>query len=82
MARKLVSERELVEILNQRIHKFEECGPCELGGVMRLRGTDESGCNWSPPGLRSSGQPSEICAPIAARVVREAMAEFNLKDEQ
>jgi hypothetical protein len=48
---------------------------------MRLRGTDDTGCNWSPPYLRSSGQPSEVCLPFAQRVVAEAMNKFNLKSE-
>ena len=79
MSRQFVSEEWLHDYLNAEIHKYEECVPCEIGGIMRLRGTDESGCNWSSPGLRSSGQPSEVCLPIAQRVVAEAMNKFNLK---
>ena len=67
------------QYLNAEIHKYEECAPCQIEGIMRLRGTDESGCNWSGPGLRSSGQHSDVCLPIAERVVAEAMKKFNLK---
>ena len=79
MSRELVSEDWLRQHLNFELHKHEECAACEIGGIMRLRGTDETGCNWSPPRLRSSGQPSVVCLPIAERVVCEAMMKFNLK---
>ena len=79
--RQLVSEERLRDYLNTEIHKHEECAPCQIGGITRLRGTDESGCDWSPPRLRFSGQPSEVCLPIADRVVVEAMKKFNLKQK-
>jgi hypothetical protein len=81
MSRKFVDEKWFREYLNTEIHRYKECAPCQFGGIMRLRGTDESGCNWSPPYLRSSGQPSEVCLPVARRVVAEAIKKFNLKTE-
>lgn len=81
VSRQFVDEKWLRDYLNTEIHRHKECAPCQFGGIMRLRGTDESGCNWSPPYLRSSGQPSEVCLPIAQRVVAEAMKKFNLKAE-
>jgi hypothetical protein len=81
MSRQSVDEKWLLDYLNAEIHRHEECATCQFSGIMRLRGTDESGCNWSPPWLRSSGQPSEVCLPIAQRVVAEAMKKFNLKAE-
>jgi hypothetical protein len=81
MSRQIVDEKWLRDYLNTEIHRYKECTPCQFGGIMRLRGTDESGCNWSFPYLRSSGQPSEVCLPIAQRVVADAMKKFNLKAE-
>jgi len=81
MSRQFVAEKWLRDYLNTEIHRHKECAPCQFGGIMRLRGTDESGCNWSPPYLRSSGQLSGVCLPIAQRVVAEAMKKFNLKAE-
>lgn len=81
MRRQFVDEKWLREYLNTEIHRHKQCAPCQIGGIMQLRGTDESGCNWSPPCLRSSGQPSALCLPIAQRVVAEAMKKFNLKAE-
>lgn len=81
MSRQIVDEKWLRDYLNNEIHRYKECAPCQFGGIMRLRGADESGCNWSFPYLRSSGQPSEVCLPIARRVVTDAMKKFNLKAE-
>ncbi len=81
MTRQFVDEESLREYLNTEIQRHEECAPCQIHGIVRLRGTDESGCNWSHAYLRSSGQPSEVCLPIAQRVVAEAMEKFNLKSE-
>lgn len=78
-SRHLVTSEWLRNYLNTGIHRYEECAPCQFGRIMRLQETDESGCNWSPPYLRSSGQPSEVCLPIAQRVVAEAMKKFNIK---
>ncbi|MFZ3116456.1 MAG: hypothetical protein WA133_10575 [Syntrophales bacterium] len=79
MSKQFVDEEWLRSYLNTEIHRYEECAPCQFGGIMRLRGTDGSGCNWSSPYLRSSGQPSEVCLPFAQRVVAEAMKKFNLR---
>ena len=80
MNRRFVSETWLCDYLNDRIHRYEECEHCQFLGIVRLREFDESGCNWSPPHLRSSGQFSEVCLPIARNVVAEAMEKFNLKN--
>lgn len=79
MSRQLVSEKELRAWLDTGIQKQEECADCLFGVIMALRGTDDTGCNWSEPVLACSGQPTDICLPIARRVIAEARAQFNLK---
>ena len=81
MNRQLVDEEWLCNYLNTEILKHEECVDCNFSGIMMLRGTDESGCNWSFPYVSCSGKLSEVCSPIAQRVVAEAMKRFNLKTE-
>ena len=80
MARTVVSENELRKWLDAQIQKHEECAGCHFGGIMRLRRTDDTGCNWSDPVLTCSGQPARICVPIAAQVLAEARQKFNLAD--
>jgi hypothetical protein len=81
MNRQSVDEKWLLSYLNNEIHKLKECESCQFDGIMRLCGTDELGCNWSHAYFRSSGQPSEVCSPIAEHVVAEAKKKFNLKAE-
>jgi len=80
MTRKPVPEHDLRKWLDTRIQKHDECADCRFGGIIPLRGTDDSGCNWSAPLLRCSGQPAENCLPIAIRVLAEAREKFNLVD--
>lgn len=79
MNRKIVSEKELRAWMDAEIQKHDECADCRFGGIMPLQGTDDSGCNWSEPGLNCSGQPANICLPIARKVVAEARLRFNLE---
>ena len=80
MPRTVVSEQDLRNWLDTQIKKHEECADCHFGGIIRLRGSDDTGCNWSEPVLTCSGQPAKICVPIAAQVLAEARQKFNLVD--
>jgi hypothetical protein len=79
MQRTLVSPDELRDLLNAELRKYEECAACQFRGIMRLQGTDETGCNWSEPMLRSSGQPYQVCLPTAQKVIAAAREKYNLK---
>jgi hypothetical protein len=46
--RELVSNERLLEILNERLHKYDQCEECYFRGVViPLRHPDPEGCNWS-----------------------------------
>ena len=79
MARKEVTKQQLVKIINREIEKHEECKSCQVNGIVSLPETDKDGCNWAEPYISCSGTPAKICAPIAARVVANIKASFNLK---
>lgn len=80
MAREIVSEEDLLVWLNAELQKHDVCGQCRFTSVMRLRGTDAVGCNWSSPNLRCSGRPAAFCQPIANELVAQAQARFNLTE--
>lgn len=81
MDKQIVSEKELLGWLNAELSKHDECDDCRFTSIMRLRGTDADGCNWSPPNLRCSGRPFDPCAAIANELVVQAHARFNLAAE-
>jgi hypothetical protein len=80
MERMLVSEQELLRILNEELKKVEDSEGYRFGnGVLRLTDTDEDGCNWSTVYLRGSGVPVELMAATAARIVTEARKKYNIR---
>ena len=81
MDRQIVSEEELLGWLNAELSKHDDCDDCRFTSVMRLRGTDVDGCNWSSPNLRCSGRPVEPCTAIANELVAQAHARFSLAAE-
>lgn len=78
MAKNIISEDELRDWINAKMHEHDECQKCEVRGIMKLRELDESGCNWSYPTVRCSGQPADICKEIAGQIINEARSRFNL----
>lgn len=81
MERILVSEEELIEILNKELRKREDSeGYSFSPGVMRLRDKDKDGCNWSTSvKFRGSGVPVIAMADVAKWIVAEARKKYNLK---
>jgi hypothetical protein len=71
--RQLVTEKELIEILNNELHKRVDSKYYNFTSVLRLRDKDESGCNWSSSnvGLGASGVPAELIRGIPERIVAE-----------
>ena len=78
MARKKVTENELVAIINGELAKQEECAGCRVNGIVALREPDDEGCNWSEPYISCSGVPATACRPVAAQVVARTRTNFNL----
>ena len=80
MERKIVSEEELISILNGELSKFGECKDCQFYHVSKLQESDNDGCNWSSEVmLRCSGVPVKICQKFAHRIINEARKKYNLK---
>lgn len=82
MARQELTERELLAILNEQLSthdRHDTCAGCRFTSIARLRGTDETGCNWSHANLQCSGQPAAVCRPAADRVVSVAREKYNAK---
>lgn len=74
-----VSQDELLEWINLELSKYEECNDCRVTSVVRLKGEDENGCNWSSKNLNCSGIPADVCSPVANKVIAHAKMRFNLK---
>ncbi len=75
--REEVSEDELLTILNEELSKHAELRKCSFVSIQRSE-PDKKGCNWSA-GVRSSGVPHYISAPITGKIMAEARKKYNVK---
>ena len=80
MERLLVTEEELIGILNKELHKLESPEYYNfVGGIMRLKDPDKHGCNWSEAVIRASGTSVKPVLPLADRIIQDAKKKYNLR---
>ncbi len=82
----LVSEDELLAILNKELSRYDQCEGCNFNfPPVKLIHPDEAGCNWTTVGLYEAcggglfGGLSEICRPFAFSIVFDAKEKYNIK---
>lgn len=80
MSRKLVSQVELLDIINSALKSSDladgDCRECHVSGFYQLVEPDADGCNWELP---SYSGPKECVAAVMA-VVIPLRTKYNLKD--
>ncbi|MGD0661841.1 MAG: hypothetical protein ABSD38_27600 [Syntrophorhabdales bacterium] len=80
MERKLVTEEELIAVLNTELRKHDDSGRYSfMAGVVRLAEVDETECNWSDPYLQGGGVSVVLMAGVAENIVAEAKKKYNLR---
>lgn len=80
MARKLVSDEELLSWMNAELNKEGDFPDCRFEApIYWLKLPASNGCNWSIPHVRCSGTPASACRERASVVAAEAQTLFNLK---
>ncbi len=76
--RGILSEHDLVMLLNFELSAYDECADYRFTSVKAsLR--DETGSNWRGAHLESPGKASEAARGIARHVVDEVHEEYNLE---
>ena len=79
MERKLVSEKEILALLNVELKKTAQYENYFFDSIVRLRIDDRTGCNWAYANIKSSEGTSNSCPHDAEKIVNKARAEYNLK---
>jgi hypothetical protein len=79
LERKLVTEKELLSLLNTRLRQSGENEHCYFESLVRLRVDDRTGCNWAYANLKGLSGADTICPAAAEQIVTRARAEYNLK---
>lgn len=76
-ARDILSEHDLLMLLNFELSAYEECADCHFTAVKpSLR--DETGSNWRGAHLESGESMTETARSIARHVLDEVHEEYNL----
>ena len=91
MARQLIKEDRLLEILNGELVRYDACVECRFKTIVPLTEPDGAGCNWSHANLNCRGypaavsqtaslcQPSIVCQPIVTSVIADAKKKYNIR---
>lgn len=79
MERKVITETELIEWMNNELHKGEDFKDCKFTSVLKLADEDEIGCNWSDPNIRCSGTTATVCQERAAQIFSKAREMFSIE---
>lgn len=79
MKRTLITENDLISLLNKKLQEYEEFKKCKFESINKRKEYDSAGCNWYKANLRCSGVSIDSCLPIADRIVNEAKTKYNIK---
>ncbi len=78
-ARQVLSEHDVLTLLNFELSAYEECTECYFTAVKPAGAADESGCNWRGADVRVDGEASEAARRIAKAVVDEVRETYNVE---
>jgi hypothetical protein len=78
-ARHVLSEHDVLALLNFELAAYEECTDCHFTAVKPAGAADETGCNWRGADVRVDGEASEAARRIAKAVVDEVRETYNVE---
>lgn len=76
-AKQILSEHEVLDLLNFELSAYEECADCHFTAVEpTIR--DESGSNWRGARLQAGGEMTETARKIGRQVLDEVHETYNI----
>ena len=78
ITREVLSEHEVLMLLNYELSAYEECGKCHFTSVRRAEATDAAGCNLRGADLQAGDSATERARRITEHVVEEVRRKYNL----
>lgn len=75
--RDILSEHEVLMLLNFELSAYEECADCHFTAV-KPTPRDESGSNWRGAKLHADGELTEAARKITAQVLHEVHETYNI----
>lgn len=77
-ARQILSEHEVLDLLNFELSAYEECADCHFTAVNHsIR--DESGSNWHGAKLQADGEMTETAREITKQVLDEVHETYDIE---
>jgi len=76
--KEILSENELLMLLNFELSAYDECADCHFTSVKHTP-RDETGSNWRAARLESHDKVTEAERSIASHVIDEVHEEYNLE---
>ena len=77
-AKRILSEHEVLDLLNFELSAYEECADCHFTAVEpTIR--DESGSNWRGAKLQAEGEMTETARKIGRQVLDEVHETYNIE---
>jgi hypothetical protein len=77
-ARQILSEHDVLMLLNFELSAYEECADCHFTSVKPVI-RDESGSNWRGAGLQADGELTETARTISKQVLHEVHETYNIE---
>ena len=77
-ARQVLSEHEVLMLLNFELSAYDECTDCHFTSV-KTATRDESGSNWSGANLQVDAKATEAARGIARTVFDEVHEAYNVE---
>ena len=77
MDKQKVTREKLLKILNDELSKYDDCIDCHFTAISQ-HAPDSEGRNWFEYTIGCSGRPTELCVPIAAKIVSEMRNKYIL----
>jgi len=77
-AKQVLSEHDVLTLLNFELSAYEECADCHFTAVKPAKVADGTGCNWRAADLQVDGVVTEVARKISKEVVDEVRETYNV----
>ena len=77
-ARQVLSEHDVLSLLNFELSAYEECADCHFTSI-RTAIRDETGSNWRGASLHGDGDVTDTARKISRQVLDEVHEAYNVE---
>lgn len=79
MSRKIITEAQLLDLLNREIKNTPEVEKCRISGIYKLKKQKEDSCNWAVVYFSSPAIPLSVAEPKVRSIIEKIQPLYNLQ---